>query len=132
MKKFDPINNEDGMKTLCRMITEVEFEDLPSHVTDFAKKHILDTMGVTIAGSAEEGIKEVVEFVKEQGDFLHTSVAKGMISRLIPEQGNHGGTQFFLNHLIYRNLRDIGKINGNCFLGCLLYFPTLARKAYDG
>ena len=67
MKKFEPINNEDGMKTLCRMIHGIEFEDLPSDVIDFAKKHILDTMGVTIAGSAEEGIKEVVEFVKEQG-----------------------------------------------------------------
>ena len=29
MKKFPRINNEDGINTLCRMTTELEYDDTP-------------------------------------------------------------------------------------------------------
>jgi len=60
-------DNEDLMSTLCRLVVETRYADLPSEVIDFAKKHILDTIGVTIGGSLMEGIPEIVRFVKDQG-----------------------------------------------------------------
>jgi 2-methylcitrate dehydratase PrpD len=49
------------------MVVDIKYEDLPSEVVDFAKKLILDTLGVTIAGSSQEAIPAVVELAKETG-----------------------------------------------------------------
>lgn len=67
MPKFIPSPKEDPMRTLCRMVTEMGYEDLPIHVIDSAKRFLLDVMAVTIGGSSMEGIREVVGFVKEKG-----------------------------------------------------------------
>jgi 2-methylcitrate dehydratase PrpD len=58
---------EDPMSTLCRMVVDTKYEDLPGNVIEHAKRSILDTMAVTIGGSAMEGIPAVVELVKEKG-----------------------------------------------------------------
>jgi len=67
MSKFTRVGEEDPMVTLCRMVVETKYEDLPTDVVEFAKKLILDTVGVTIAGSSQEIIPEIVDLVKEQG-----------------------------------------------------------------
>lgn len=56
----------DPMSDLCRMVVETKYEDLPDHVINYAKHCILDIMGVTIGGSAMEGIPVVVDLVKEK------------------------------------------------------------------
>ena len=58
---------EDPMKTLCKLVIQTGFEDLPQKVIDFAKRLILDTTGVILGGSSREGVSTIVEFVKEQG-----------------------------------------------------------------
>jgi len=67
MSQFIRTGKEDPMITLCRMVVETQYEDLPSDVTDFAKRLILDTLGITIAGSSQESIREVVDLVKDHG-----------------------------------------------------------------
>ncbi len=67
MKDFPRISNKDGMITVCRMVRETAYDDLPHDVTDFAKMHILDQMGCIIGGSSQLGIPEVVNFVKDKG-----------------------------------------------------------------
>lgn len=52
---------------MCRFAARTSFGDLPNEVVEFAKRHILDQMGCIIGGSAQAGIKEVVDFVKEKG-----------------------------------------------------------------
>ena len=47
MKKFPRINNEDGINTLCRMTTELEYDDIPAEVIELAKELILDTVSYT-------------------------------------------------------------------------------------
>ena len=49
---------------LARYVSSTKYEDLPREVTEYAKKSILDTIGITIAGSNAEGCKEVAELVK--------------------------------------------------------------------
>jgi len=67
MPRFVPIGEEDPMSTLCRMVMNTNYEDLPSNVVEFAKYSILDTIGITIGGSAMEGIPAVVDLVKSKG-----------------------------------------------------------------
>lgn len=55
------------MNTLCRMVIETRYEDLPDTVVSYAKRSILDTMAVIVGGSAMEGISTVVNFIKEKG-----------------------------------------------------------------
>lgn len=55
------------MGTLCRMVAGTKYEDLPPDVINQAKRSILDTMAITIGGSAMEGIPAVVELVKARG-----------------------------------------------------------------
>ncbi|WP_176046370.1 MmgE/PrpD family protein [Burkholderia sp. BCC1644] len=67
MTKFERQGVEDPMATLCRMALQTQYADLPAGVTRHAKQTLLDAMGVTIGGSAMEGIPEIVALVKERG-----------------------------------------------------------------
>ena len=44
MKKFPRINNEDGINTLCRMTTELEYDDIPAEVIELAKDYRIYTL----------------------------------------------------------------------------------------
>lgn len=57
----------DLMETIVRHILKTGYEDLPSEAVAYAKKSILDTMGVIIAGSSEEGCGRLVEYVLDWG-----------------------------------------------------------------
>ena len=57
----------DIMLTLVRHIVNARFEDLPAPAVESAKKSILDTIAVSMAGSTAEGCREVVELVKGWG-----------------------------------------------------------------
>lgn len=61
------MSHKDPMITLCRMVTNTGYEDLPSKVVYYAKQSILDTMGIIIGGSSMEGIPTIVDFVKDKG-----------------------------------------------------------------
>ncbi|MFC2059740.1 MmgE/PrpD family protein [Chloroflexota bacterium] len=65
--KFVPVNQEDPMSTLSRMVTETNYEDLPDNIVNVGKQHILDQMGVTIGGSSLEFVPVIVELVKSRG-----------------------------------------------------------------
>jgi 2-methylcitrate dehydratase PrpD len=67
MTKFNFNEHEDTMRALCRMVNEIKYSDLSISVVNQAKQSILDTLAVTIGGSAMEGIKTIVDFVKEKG-----------------------------------------------------------------
>ncbi|MBI4334916.1 MAG: MmgE/PrpD family protein [Chloroflexi bacterium] len=67
MSRFVPVDQEDPMRTLCRMVANTRYEDLPSSTISCAKQSILDTIAITIGGSAMEGIPAVVDLVKDRG-----------------------------------------------------------------
>jgi len=67
MPRFVPIGEEDPMSTLCRMVINTSYPDLPGNVVNFGKYSILDAIGITIGGSAMEGIPAVVDLVKSKG-----------------------------------------------------------------
>ncbi|SAK63203.1 MmgE/PrpD family protein [Caballeronia ptereochthonis] len=67
MTKFAQQGVEDPMATLCRMALQTQYADLPPDVVRHVKQTLLDAMGVTIGGSAMEGIAAIVSLVKERG-----------------------------------------------------------------
>jgi 2-methylcitrate dehydratase PrpD len=67
MTKFNSNEHEDPMRILCRMVSDIKYSDLSIPVINQAKRSILDTLAVTIGGSAMEGIKTIVDFVKDKG-----------------------------------------------------------------
>ncbi|MFC2004541.1 MmgE/PrpD family protein, partial [Chloroflexota bacterium] len=67
MAKFIPTEQEELMRTLCRVVIDTKYEDLPGNVVNHAKQVILDTIAVTIGGSAMEGIPAIVDLVKDKG-----------------------------------------------------------------
>jgi len=66
-KSISRRGDEDPMITLCRMVEETKFEDLPRDLIDFSKKLIMDVLGITIAGSSQEAIPEIIDLVKDHG-----------------------------------------------------------------
>jgi 2-methylcitrate dehydratase PrpD len=67
MAKFLPVGKEDPMATMVRMVINTKYEDLPADVVNYARRSIMDTIGVIIGGSGMEGIPTIVNFVKENG-----------------------------------------------------------------
>lgn len=67
MSNKDTTVPNDEMQLLCKMAASTLFTDLPTPVVNQAKRAILDTLAVTIGGSAMEGIESVVNFVKDKG-----------------------------------------------------------------
>src|ERR1700686_1339006 len=67
MPIFTQQGDEDPMATLCRMALQTEYDDLPAAVVRHVRHSLLDAIGVTIGGSAMEGIPAIVALVKERG-----------------------------------------------------------------
>jgi 2-methylcitrate dehydratase PrpD len=55
----------DAMDALVKHLARTTFEDLPAEVVAVAKTSILDTIGVTIAGSVSEGCKLLIDYIHE-------------------------------------------------------------------
>lgn len=54
-------------KRLAEFIVNTKFEDLPAKAVQLAKLSFLDTLGIALGGSVEEGPKILANFVKESG-----------------------------------------------------------------
>jgi len=128
-----PVGRDDLMSTLCRMVVNTHYEDLPGYVVDCAKRTILDTLAVTIAGSAMEGIPAVVNLVMDKGGkpesiipfyggrvpASEAALAIGPMSRaldlgMLHEEAGHCGEYILPALLAATGLKD--KVNGKEFL----------------
>lgn len=68
MNAFEPIRPEqDPAGKLAEMVVTTAFEDIPTAVVELAKRAILDTLAVTIAGSNWEVSPQIVRQVVEWG-----------------------------------------------------------------
>jgi 2-methylcitrate dehydratase PrpD len=57
----------DASYSMAKNLVGVEYDDLPSDIVEHTKKQVLDILGVTLAGSNQAGIKELVEIVSDWG-----------------------------------------------------------------
>lgn len=58
---------DEPLSELARFVVETRFEDLAPDVVAFAKRLAIDTLAVTIGGSAQEAMPELVDYVQEMG-----------------------------------------------------------------
>ncbi|MCX5814837.1 MAG: MmgE/PrpD family protein [Proteobacteria bacterium] len=65
----------DIMATLVRNLLDVSYKDLPSDAVTAAKKSILDTIGVTIAGSSVKGCQLLLAPIEEWGGRQESTIA---------------------------------------------------------
>ena len=57
----------DASYSLASNLIKLDYHDMPAEVIEIAKKDILDTLGVAIAGTSEPGGKELMTLVEEWG-----------------------------------------------------------------
>lgn len=67
LKKPEEIPAVEPMEELAQFIVETDYEDLPPEVVEYIKKLFLDTLGITIGGSSQKVIPEIVGLVKSWG-----------------------------------------------------------------
>ena len=62
---------------LAEFLYYTELKNIPNTIIDIAQEHILDCIGVTIAGSDDPSGKIITNFVKEMGGEPKVSVIRG-------------------------------------------------------
>lgn len=67
VKKPVDVPEVDPMQTWAEFVVEKGYEDIPSEVIDHIKKLFLDTLGITIGGSKQLTVPEIVNLVKSWG-----------------------------------------------------------------
>jgi len=65
----------DLIMRLCEFIADTDYDDLSPNVVEYAKAHILDTIGVMMAGSSTEGIEPAVDMAKGWGGREESTIA---------------------------------------------------------
>ena len=72
------------VKKLAEFVVKTNFEALPQEAVAAAKKALLDTLGVALAGSTEPASKIITAFVKKQGGNPTCGVIAGKIRTSAP------------------------------------------------
>ncbi|MFC2067255.1 MmgE/PrpD family protein [Chloroflexota bacterium] len=138
----------DVMQNLVKNVIKIKYTDLPGEAIDFAKKSVLDTIAVTIAGSTSDGCKQVVDLVKEWGGREEATIwvyggkvptplaglAIGPMSRALDfgdvyEKGFQHITEFILPAAL-PVAEHRGGINGKDFITALALGQDLAARLY--
>ena len=65
---------EDAIVPLSRNIIATRYDDLPTEAKDAAKKCVIDTLGVMVAGSTAQGCETIVNMVREWGGRQESTV----------------------------------------------------------
>lgn len=72
-------------ETIAKFIIQTTLKEISAEAIDIAKSHILDCIGVTIAGSADLTGKIITNFVREMGGEPKTSVVCGGFRTSAPQ-----------------------------------------------
>ena len=61
-------------KRLAEFVVDTGYENIPNKAVELAKLSFLDTMGIALGGSVEDGPRILSRFVKESGGGLISSL----------------------------------------------------------
>lgn len=82
----------DTVQKMSAFLVRTEYQDLPQEAVAAAKKAMLDTLGVTFAGSAEPAGKIITGFVKRNGSRPVCGVIGGKLRTSAPDAALANGT----------------------------------------
>jgi len=58
---------EDRVFSIAQNVVNTTYDTLPKGIAEFTKKLIIDTVGVSLCGSTEKGVKELIEIFRNWG-----------------------------------------------------------------
>ena len=64
----------DASFSLAQNVVKTRYEDIPDEAVKAAKKQVLDCLGVALAGSSAQGVKELLELAQEWGGSQQSSI----------------------------------------------------------
>jgi len=64
----------DAAYIFAKDLVKAKYEDIPDAVVEETKKHILDFLGVAVAGSSKPGVRELLEVVADWGGKKESTV----------------------------------------------------------
>jgi len=67
-------DQEDAILPLVRNVIATRYDDLPAEARDATKKCVIDTLGVTIAGSTAQGCNTIASMAKEWGGHQESTI----------------------------------------------------------
>lgn len=79
-------------ETLAEFLYRTSLKDIPNQAVDIAHEHVLDCIGVTMAGSADSTGRIITHFVKEMGGEPKASVFCGGFMTSAPQAAMANGT----------------------------------------
>jgi 2-methylcitrate dehydratase PrpD len=79
-------------ETLAEFVYRTSLKDIPNQAVDIAHEHVLDCIGVTMAGSADSTGRIITHFVKEMGGEPKASVFCGGFKTSAPQAALANGT----------------------------------------
>lgn len=74
MWQTNAYHQEDAIVPLVRNIVSIRYEDISNEAREAAKKCIIDTLAVTVAGSSAEGCNIIASMAKEWGGRQESSI----------------------------------------------------------
>ena len=83
-ERIDKDLNMEITKQIARWINRSSITDVPSKVLEKAKKSILDTIGVTLAGTRDEAAKIILQYIRQRGERPESSVIGTSIKTAAP------------------------------------------------
>jgi 2-methylcitrate dehydratase PrpD len=64
----------DAINLFARNFVRIDYEDLPQNVIEITKREVLDLLGVTVAGYASPGVRELADLIVEWGGKEESSI----------------------------------------------------------
>jgi 2-methylcitrate dehydratase PrpD len=143
---MDP--TDDPAWELLRFSLNHNYEDTPEEIVDYAKRLILDTLGLAIGGSAAETIPELVELVKGWGGKPESSIlvyggkvpapnaafVLGPMIRVLDMGDTHPAAAHLCEHIIPALLATLGlrgPVTGEEFINAFIVAAEVGARVGD-
>jgi 2-methylcitrate dehydratase PrpD len=144
--KTDP--TDDPAWELVRFSVNHKYEDTPKEIVDYAKRLILDTLGLAIGGSDAETIPELVELVKGWGGKQESSIlvyggkvpapsaafVLGPMIRVLDMGDTHPAAAHLCEHIIPALLATLGlrgSVTGEEFINAFIVAAEVGARIGD-
>jgi len=102
----------DAIFDFARMFTGLRYEDIPGPAVEAAKKDVLDSLATALGGSAQAGVAELVDMVREWGGNEQSTVIAYGIRCPAPDAAQVNGTM--IHALDYDDGHQVAQVHIGC------------------
>jgi len=102
----------DAIFDFAKMFTGLRYEDIPRPAVEAAKKSVLDSLATALGGSAQAGVAELVDMVREWGGNEQSTVIAYGIRCPAPDAAQVNGTM--IHALDYDDGHQVAQVHIGC------------------